>query len=214
MTRPGAAMRRRRTAVATTLVLGAGLLYASLLIRPGNPRFLVLATVLAAVWGIGGLVSGPIPLGELAIRGRPRRPVLLPFTVGVVVGGVFLAGALVIREVPSLRDSVNAVLAHATPGTLLPVAVVAVVNAVAEEIFFRGALFAAAENARPVLVSSALYVLTTFATANPMLVFAAAVVAPIFGLQRRVSGGVLASTITHTTWSLVMLFALPPLLEA
>ncbi len=207
-------MRRRRVAVVTTLVLGAGLLYASLLIRPGDARFLVLATVLAVVWGVGGLVSGPIPLGELVIGGRPRRPVLLPFIVGVVAGGVFLAGALVIREVPSLRDSVNAVLAHATPGTLLPVAVVAVVNAVAEEIFFRGALFAVAENARPVLVSSALYVLTTFATGNPMLVFAAAVLAPVFGLQRRASGGVLASTITHATWSLVMLFALPPLLDA
>ena len=214
MTQPGAALRRRRVAVVTTLVLGAGLLYASLLIRPGDARFLLLATVLAVVWGVGGLLSGPIPLGNLVIRGRPRRPVLLPFIVGVVVGGVFLAGALVIREVPTLRDLVSTVLAHATPGTRLPVAVVAVVNAVAEEIFFRGALFAAAENARPVLVSSVLYVLTTFATGNPMLVFAAAVVAPIFGLQRRASGGVLASTITHATWSLVTLFALPPLLDA
>ncbi len=214
MTQPGPAMTRRRVAVATTLVLGTGLLYASLHIRPGDPRFLLLTTVLAAVWVVGGLLSGSIPLGTLVIRGRPRRPVLLPFIVGVVVGGVFLAGALVVREVPPLRDFVHAVLAHTTPATLLPVAVVAAANAVAEEIFFRGALFAAAENARPVLVSSALYVLTTFATGNPMLVFAAAVVAPILGLQRRASGGVLASAITHATWSLVMLLALPPLLAA
>jgi uncharacterized protein len=169
---------------------------------------------LAAVWVVGGLLSGPIPLGNLVIRGRPRRPVLLPFIVGVFAGGFFLAGALVVRAVPSLREIVNAVMAHATPGTVLPVAVVAVANAVAEETFFRGALFAAAENARPVLASSALYVLTTLATGNPMLVFAAAVLAPIFGLQRRASGGVLASTITHATWSLLMLLALPPLLDA
>ena len=214
MTQPGPAMRRRRVVVATTLIPGAGLLYASLQIRPGDPRFLFLTTVLAAVWVVGGLLSGSIPLGNLVIRGRPRRPVLLPFIVGVVLGGVFLAGALVVRAVPSWRDIVNTVLAHATPGTILPVAVVAVANAVAEETFFRGALFAAAENGRPVLVSSAVYVLTTFATGNPMLVLAAAVVAPIFGLQRRASGGVLASTITHATWSLVMLFALPPLLDA
>lgn len=207
-------MRRRRVAVATTLALGAGLLYTSLHIRPGDPRFLLLTTVLAAVWVAGGLLAGPIPLGHLVIRGRPRRPVLLPFLVGVVVGGVFLAGALVVRAVPPLGDFVNAVLAHATPGALLPVAIIAVVNAVAEEIFFRGALFAAADNARPVLVSSAVYVLTTFATGNPMLVVAAAVVAPILGLQRRASGGILAPTITHATWSLVMLFVLPPLLHA
>jgi hypothetical protein len=49
-------MRRRRAAVATTLVLGAGLLYASLHIRPGDPRFLLLTTALAAVWVVGGLV--------------------------------------------------------------------------------------------------------------------------------------------------------------
>jgi membrane protease YdiL (CAAX protease family) len=207
-------MRRRRVAVATTLVLGAGMLHASLHVRPGDPRFLLLTTALAAVWVVGGLLSGSIPLGKLVIRGRPRRPVLLPFIVGVAVGGFFLAGALVVRAVPALRDFVNAVLAHATPGTLLPVGVVAVVNAVAEEIFFRGALFAAAENTRPVLISSAVYVVITCATGNPMLVFAAAVVAPIFGLQRRASGGVLASTITHATWSLVMLSVLPPLLDA
>jgi membrane protease YdiL (CAAX protease family) len=47
-----------------------------------------------------------------------------------------------------------------------------------------------------------------------MLVFAAAVLGVLVGLQRRVSGGVLAPMLTHTTWSMGMLFILPPLMES
>ena len=52
------------------------------------------------------------------------------------------------------------------------------------------------------------------ATGNVMLVFAAAVLGVLVGLQRRVSGGVLAPMLTHVTWSLGMLFILPPLMAA
>jgi membrane protease YdiL (CAAX protease family) len=44
-----------------------------------------------------------------------------------------------------------------------------------------------------------------------MLVFAALTLGVVFGLQRRASGGILAPMITHVTWSMIMLFALPPL---
>jgi hypothetical protein len=33
----------------------------------------------------------------------------------------------------------------------------------------------------------------------------------VLALQRRASGGILGPVLTHVTWSLVMLFALPPL---
>jgi membrane protease YdiL (CAAX protease family) len=36
----------------------------------------------------------------------------------------------------------------------------------------------------------------------------------LFGLQRRASGGILASMVTHLTWSTVMLLALPPIIGA
>jgi membrane protease YdiL (CAAX protease family) len=45
-----------------------------------------------------------------------------------------------------------------------------------------------------------------------MLVFAATVLGILVGLQRRVTGGVLAPIVTHLTWSLSLLFILPPLL--
>jgi membrane protease YdiL (CAAX protease family) len=49
------------------------------------------------------------------------------------------------------------------------------------------------------------------ATGNPRLVFAAATLGLVLGLQRRASGGVLAPILTHITWSTLMLFVLPPL---
>jgi uncharacterized protein len=42
-----------------------------------------------------------------------------------------------------------------------------------------------------------------------MLSFAAVLLGLIVGLQRRASGGILAPILTHCTWSLAMLFALP-----
>ena len=46
-------------------------------------------------------------------------------------------------------------------------------------------------------------------TLVPLLVFAAALLGVVLGLQRRVTGGVLAPMITHVTWSLSMLLVLP-----
>ncbi|OXR39584.1 hypothetical protein B7C42_08348 [Nocardia cerradoensis] len=56
-----------------------------------------------------------------------------------------------------------------------------------------------------------MYVLTTTATRNPALVLAAAVMGSLFGLQRRRTGGITASLLTHLTWSTLMLHYLPPL---
>ena len=85
----------------------------------------------------------------------------------------------------------------------------AVANGVAEEIFFRGAVFAAATRHLPVVVSTLVYTATTVATGNLILVFAAIAVGLVLGLQRRATGGVLTPTITHVTWSLLMLLVLP-----
>ena len=42
-----------------------------------------------------------------------------------------------------------------------------------------------------------------------MLVFAAAILGLVAGLQRRAGGGVLAPILTHVTWSMTMLLVLP-----
>jgi CAAX protease family protein len=210
-TEPDDAFRRRRLIVGVTVLVGTALLGLSLATRPGDPAFYWLTLALALTWTIGGVLSGPLHLGRIRIGPDLRRPVVNPFVLGLAAAVVFVVGALIIREVDPLRRLIKDVLEHASEGSLALVLGVAVLNAVAEEVFFRGALFAAIGRRRPVTVSTVIYTLTTLATANPMLVVAAAALGTVLGLQRRASGGILAPMITHVTWSVVMVLALPVL---
>jgi uncharacterized protein len=208
---PDGAFRRRRLVVALVLVTGALMLGLSLSVGPADPAFYPLTAGLAAVWLIGGLSSGPLHLGRISFRGVLRRPVLTPIAIGLAAAAVFVLGALVVREIGSLRTYTESVLAHARYGSLPLVAAVTLLNGIAEEIFFRGALFAALGRRHPVLASTGIYAVVTLATRNPMLVFAAATLGVVLGLQRRASGGILAPILTHVTWSMAMLLVLPPL---
>ncbi|MBA3490086.1 MAG: CPBP family intramembrane metalloprotease, partial [Longispora sp.] len=134
---------RRRLVVAVVLILGATVLGISLSVRPGDSSFYFFTMVLAAIWAVGGLISGPLHLGYIPFRGKLRRPLVTPIVTGLLIGAVFVVGALLVREIEPLRDYVDDVLAHAYRGAIVPIAAIAVVNAVTEEIFFRGALFAA-----------------------------------------------------------------------
>ena len=60
-------------------------------------------------------------------------------------------------------------------------------------------------------VTTVAYAIATLATGNVMLSFAAVLLGLVVGLQRRASGGILGPILTHVTWSLAMLFVLPPL---
>lgn len=215
-TESDSAFRHRRRVAAITLVVGAGLLGLSLRIPPGDPLFFVGTSLLAATWTIGALLSGPLHLGRAHTRaGHSRaRPIIQPLVVGAALAGVFLAGAVVVARVPALRGPVDSVLDHARVGPLPLVVVITLANGLAEELYFRGALFAAVGRRHAVLVTTLLYAAATVATLNLMLVFAAAVLGLLTGLQRRVTGGVLAPMITHTMWSLGMLLLLPPVLES
>lgn len=210
-TQSDAEFRRRRVVVAVVLVVGAVLLGISLSIRPGSFAFYPLTLAVAATWVVGGVVSGPLHLGYLPFRGTLRRPLITPVATGLLAGGVFVLGALVVREIAPLRDYVESVLAHARRGSFTLIAVVTLVNGVAEEVFFRGGLFAAIGRRNPVIISTAVYAVATIATGNPMLVFAAVTLGLVLGLQRRASGGILAPILTHVTWSVIMLCVLPPL---
>jgi uncharacterized protein len=200
---------RRRIVVGVTLAVGATLLGLSFATEPGDPAFYPLTFGLAATWIIGSLVSGPLYLGHIVFRDVLRRPIITPILVGLLLAGVFIVGGLVIRYIPPLAGFTEDVLGYARLGDLALVAVITMVNGIAEELFFRGALFAAIGVRHPVLISTVLYALATVAGGNPVLVFAAAVLGAVTGLQRRAAGGVLAPILTHLTWSLTMLFVLP-----
>jgi len=209
-----AAFLRRRIVVAITLALGATLLGLSFSVRQGDPAFYPLTIGLAATWTLGSVLSGPLHLGHIHLAGRLRRPTITPIAVGLLLAALFVLGALIVRTIPSLVRLAEDVLGYARLGNLWIILVITLVNGVAEELFFRGALFAAIGVRHAVLISTVLYVLATVAGGNLVLVFTAAVLGTVVGLERRASGGILAPILTHVTWSLSMLFVLPPLFAA
>jgi uncharacterized protein len=208
---PPGVVRRRRVVVAITLAIGAAVLWFSLRRHPGESSFYWLTLALAAVWIAGGFLSGPLHLGGICWRGRNQRPVITGTIVGLLLGGVFIVGGLITREIVPVAELITRVLLYAHHGWHPVIVAITLVNGVAEEIFFRGALYTALGRARPVVVSTLLYTCSTMASGNPMLGFAAVILGTVCALERRASGGVLAPVLTHFVWSLVMVLALPPL---
>jgi membrane protease YdiL (CAAX protease family) len=202
-----AGLRRRQMVTVAVVLIGAAILGYSLRIDPGSPDFYVATLALAGVWVAGAFASGRIHLGR-DVGGS--RPILQPIAIGLVLSAIFVVGSLVVREIEPLARYVRSVLEYADQGSMAVLLVVTVVNGIAEELFFRGAAYAAIPR-HPVLWTTVAYVVATLATGNVMLAFAAILLGTVCGLQRRASGGVLAPILTHVTWSTVMLFALPPL---
>jgi len=204
-------LRRRQRVTVAFVVLGAVVLGLSLRIDPGNVWFYPATLGLAAVWTVGAFASGPLHLGRTLHGEQPGpRPVLVPAAYGVLLVLVFALGGLVVREVPWLDTQVRHVLDHADQGSVPLLAVITAVNGVAEELFFRGALYAATTR-HPVVVTTLAYTAATLATGNLMLVFAALLLGALVGLERRATGGIQAPIITHVIWSVTMLVVLPAL---
>jgi uncharacterized protein len=207
---PPGVVRRRRVVVAITLVIGAAVLGFSLRRHPGESSVYWLI-LLAAIWIAGGFLSGPLHLGGICWRGRNQRPVITGTTIGLLLGGVFVLGGLIAREIPAVSELITRVLLFAHQGSFLLIVVITVINGVAEEIFFRGALYTALGRYHPVVISTVLYTCATMASGNPMLGFAAIVLGAVCALERRASGGVLAPVLTHFVWGLIMVLVLPPM---
>lgn len=206
-----ARFRRRRRVVAATSLAGAGMLGAGLSTRPDSPAFYGITLGTAATWVVGGLASGRLHLGWMRYGDNLRRPLLTPVLTGVGAFGAFYAAALVAKRIPVLDRAISSVLQYADQGSDGLVVLTTLANGAAEEVFFRGALYAAVGEKRPVVASTGVYMLATVATRNPALVLASGVMGSLFGLQRRSSGGIQAPLLTHLTWSTLMLRYLPPL---
>jgi membrane protease YdiL (CAAX protease family) len=193
--------------VAAVHLTGTGLLGASLSTRPGSRGFYALTFSTAATWVAGSVLSGPRHLGWIDTRGR--TPVAAPVATGVGAFGVFFVGALVAPRVPLLDRAVAGALVFAERGSEPLVLLTTWANGIGEEVFFRGALYAALPTAHRVAGSTAGYVVTTAATRNPALVLAAGVMGTLFGCQRRVTESLQAPLLTHLTWSTLMVTVLP-----
>ncbi len=202
---------RRRIVVAIVLVVGAALLGFMHSKPHSEPAFYWLAIALAAVWGTGALVSGPLHLGMVHFRGRNERPVFTGTGIGLVLGGTFVLGGLAIRGVAPLAEQVVDALAFTSEVSWRLVVLIALLNAITEEMFFRAALYTAFGRRYPIVGSTVLYVAAVLATGNLMLGLAALVLGTVCAIERRATGGVLASVLTHLVWGLIMVLSLPPL---
>ncbi len=208
---PPSVVRRRRIVVAVVLVLGAVVLGLSMTRHPGEASFYWLTLALSAVWLIGAFASGPLHLGGICWRGRNQRPVITGSTTGLVLGGVFVLGGLIAKQIPAVSELIARVLQFADQGSWRLALAIALVGAIAEELFYRGALYTALGRHHPLLISTVLYVAATLASQNLMLGFAAIILGTVCALERRATGGVLAPILTHFVWSLVVVLALPPM---
>lgn len=112
------------------------------------------------------------------------------------------------RHHPALRRAIASVLRYADAGSTPLVVFIASGSAVAEELFFRGALWSGPQ---PLRTTTLACTASTAAAGNPMLTLAGAITSVIFGWQRAATGGVVAPAVTHVTWSVLMLRYLPPL---
>jgi membrane protease YdiL (CAAX protease family) len=213
---PAAIRARRRRVITVTGLTGAGLLAASLSARAGSRQFYLLTTGLACTWAGGALAAGPLPWARTPDHGNvPHRLVAVPVLTGAGAFGLFYGAARLARHIPALNQAITTVLRYAEDGSPSLVLLTASANAVAEELFFRGALWSLTEQAQahPLATTTLAYTATTVVTRNPALTIAGTATSVLFGLHRRASGGVLAPALTHLTWSLLMLHCLPPLFE-
>lgn len=204
--------RRRVVVVILTLLVGMTVNAWALRIPPGDVAFYFATALLGAVWLVGAFASGPIRVGREPYQ--PGRPVLSSVLTAAALAVVFCLGALVVARIEPLREPVDALLDHASVGILPLVAALTAVNGIAEECFHRGAVYSATTRYRPVLASTLVYAGVTATAGIPLLVVAAVIVGLVTALQRRATGGVLGPIITHVTWSLVMVLALGPILDA
>jgi hypothetical protein len=190
----------------------AALLRSSFAAKAGSARFYLLTTTTAGTWTAGALGAGPIPWrGDRWRTGSgnvARALIVVPVVTGAATFAVFYGAARIARRQRTLHRAITSVLGYAEAGPAPLIVLITCGSAVAEEVFFRGALWS---GSRPLRTATLAYAASTAATGNPALVLAGLITSVIFGWQRAATGGVLAPAVTHVTWSMLMLNYLPPL---
>jgi len=197
-------VRVPRRAAALTQAVGTVLLGRSLNAEPGSKRFYGATYATAATWTAGGVLSRPPGGPQWTGRGAGEG-----IAVGTAAFGVFYGCAHVARRIPLLRRALTSAFRHVHVGRTSWVATTTIVNGVAEEIYFRGAL----QDLVGAKKGTALYVAAVAGSRNPALVLAAVIMGSALAWQRDRSGGLLAPTLAHVTWSVLMLRFVAPLFK-
>jgi uncharacterized protein len=212
---PETARARRRRIVTATGIGGAGLLGISLSTKAGSPQFYILTMGLAGTWAAGALGSGPLPLTMTKDRdGTWCRPVVMPVLTGAGAFGLFYGAARLARHIPPLNRAIGSVLHYADDGSTPLVLATASANAVAEDLFFRGAHWPLTGESHPIVKTTLAYAATTAATRNPRSCSPEPRPACSSVSSAAPPAASLAPALSHLTWSLLMLRYLPPLFPA
>jgi membrane protease YdiL (CAAX protease family) len=205
---------RRWMLVCTALVLGAVLVGATLRFDRGSAGFYVAGYLLAGVWIGASLLATDQRAARRALFDVPTE-----ITGGVVVGAVmfvvFVVGAAAGRQFSVLAGPIDHILRTADGGSLAAVMTLALVNGVAEELFFRGVLVDALaarreRSTRDVFVwSTVVYVVVTSVAGNTALTLAAVVMGAVFAAERWYTRSLVAPVVTHLVWSTLMILVFP-----
>jgi uncharacterized protein len=115
---------------------------------------------------------------------------------GACAFGACYGAASIARHVPPLDRAIRGALRYEHHGSTPLVLLIASANAVAEELFFRGALWALVTDSHPVVTTTLAYAAVTATTGNPALVLAGSATSVLFGLQRRSSGNTVAPALS------------------
>lgn len=106
----------------------------------------------------------------------------MPVLTGAAAFRLFYGAAQLARHIPPLNRAVGSILRYADDGSTPLVLLTAGANAVAGELFFRGALRSLVQDSHPLAQTTLAYA-TTAATRNPALVLAGTATSVLFGLQ-------------------------------
>jgi uncharacterized protein len=195
-------------------LVGTGLLAPTLRAPLSGHRFSLLSTGLGAAWLAGAGAAGSLEPSTLFGRNRAvtLRSVKSGFLGGAALVGVFGLGAVGAARVPFARRAIDSVVHNGEERATSATAVAsAVLVGVAEELYFRGAVYDLVGGNRPLRRTASVYTSVTATTGNPMLVLAAAVLGAVCAAERERTGTIIAPVITHAVWSVGMLALLPRL---
>lgn len=205
-------LMRRRIITAIVLVAGTITLSWSLRMPVGDPMFIPSTLVLAAVWTTGTFAAGHPKWWSDFSRRRIGRQIGVGLAAGAALAVVFFIGAGIVANIPVLAGPVQDLLAHTKWGALVPVLLVATLNGIVEEGFFRGGLYDAWLGKWAPAITTAAYTLATAFSGVFLLAFAALMLGIVAAVLRRATGGLIAPIVAHLTWSISMILFLDPLL--
>jgi membrane protease YdiL (CAAX protease family) len=196
--------RRTQAIALSALLLGGVLLGLTIHAGDGSAQFYVAALASGALWIVAAWLAP-----------KTERPMASPrdlawgASAGVASFLVFVAAFQIARQVPLLERQVGSLLDAADRSGRWWVIAIALVNAVAEELFFRGTLVDAVRRPHRWAAGIVPYALTTVGSANIALVVAAIAMGSVFTALRIRSRGVAGAIACHVVWSMLMLTLFP-----